>query len=297
METAVVTGGTGFLGFGLLSELVRKGIFVYVVVRENSKRLKRLHGIEGIQIIEMDMKNISNLGSYVKNIDVFYHLAWEGERNDFSGQMKNIGQTVEAMQVASQLGAKQFIVTGSQAEYGIICNEKINENTPTNPNTAYGACKLACYQILSCLAKQIGISLTWVRVFSVYGEGDNPNTLISYLFKCFSDGKTPELTSGEQFWDFLYLNDAANALYLLGEQKKEGLYNLASGDNRPLKEFILEVREVISPDSNLIFNANLGKEVVQLRADVGKVQRELNWKPQTCFNEGISNIKTSSFIL
>ncbi|MDP9699858.1 nucleoside-diphosphate-sugar epimerase [Paenibacillus intestini] len=291
METAVLTGGTGFLGFGLLSELLRKGIFVYVLVRANSKRLKRLDGIEGIQIIEMDMKNISKLVDYVKNVDVFYHLAWEGERNDFSGQMKNIGQTVEAMQVASQLGAKQFIVTGSQAEYG-ICNKEINESTPTNPNTAYGASKLACYQILNCLAQQIGILLTWVRVFSVYGEGDNPNTLISYLFKCFSDGKTPELTSGEQFWDFLYLDDAANALYLIGEQKKEGLYNLASGDNRRLKDFILEIRDLISPDSNLIFNADAGKgkNIVQLKANVNKFKTELGWKPITTFREGIQKI-------
>lgn len=75
--------------------------------------------------------------------------------------------------------------------------------------------------------------------------------------------------------------------------KKEGLYNLASGDNRRLKDFILEVRDVISPDSDLIFNANVGKEVVQLRADVGKVQRELGWRSITTFREGVQKISES----
>ncbi|MDQ0048941.1 nucleoside-diphosphate-sugar epimerase [Paenibacillus polymyxa] len=292
METAVLTGGTGFLGFGLLSELVTNGVFVYVVVRENSKRLTRLQGISGIEIIELNMDDISKLASYVKNVDVFYHLAWEGERNDYSTQMKNIETTVRAMQVARQIGAEQFIVTGSQAEYG-ICKEEIDENTSTNPNTAYGACKLACYQILCCLAEQISISLTWVRVFSVYGEGDNPNTLISYLFRCFREEQTPQLTRGNQYWDFLYLNDAANALYLFGEKNKSGLYNLASGYSRSLKEFIIEARNMINPEITLKFSAEK-TSAVELRANIKKIRKELEWQPRVNFKDGISKLIQSS---
>lgn len=290
MKTAILTGGTGFLGFGLLSELVANGVFVYVVVRENSRRLERLHGIEGIKVIDLNMEKISKLSEYVDGADVFYHLAWEGGRNEYSSQMKNIQSTVEAMQVAGQIGVKQFVVTGSQAEYG-VCNQVIDENTLVNPNTAYGACKLACYHILKTLAEQMSISLTWVRVFSVYGPGDNPNTLISYLIKCFKEGHTPQLTSGEQNWDFLYLEDAARALYLMGEKGKSGLFNLASGDSRSLKEFVIEARNLISPNANLRFSEQTKDSVVQLKANVDRIRAELGWKPKVNFGTGILRIK------
>jgi nucleoside-diphosphate-sugar epimerase len=290
MKTAILTGGTGFLGYWLLEELVKNDIFVYVLVRKNSKRRERLNVFFGIEIIELDMDKISDLPQYVKTADVFYHLAWEGDRNDFSSQMNNITWTVNAMEVAHKLGIKQFIMTGSQAEYG-ICSQQVYENSPVNPNTAYGACKLACYEILKTLSKQIVLPLTWVRIFSVYGEGDNSNTLISYLFKCFKKNETPKLTKSDQLWDFLYAEDAVVALYLLGEKGKYGLYNLAFGESRPLKEFVIEARNLINPDSKLDFDSNMVYNIVELRANVDKIKNEIDWKPVVSFKDGILKMR------
>ncbi len=289
MKTAVLTGGTGFLGHWLLKELVKNDIFVYVIVRKNSKRSERLNGIFGIEIIELDMDQISDLPKYIKSADAFYHLAWEGERNDFSRQMDNITWSVNAMHAAQKLDIKQFIMIGSQAEYGIY-NNRVDENSETNPNTAYGACKLACHNILKTLSNQINLPLTWVRVFSVYGEGDNTNTLISYLFKCFKENEIPKLTKGNQLWDFLYAQDAATALYLLGEKSKYGIYNLAFGESRLLKEFIIEAKELISPNSKLDFSTDIIKNIVGLNANVNKIKGDLGWKPVVNFKDGILNM-------
>ena len=291
MKTAVLTGGTGFLGYWLLKELVKNDVFVYVLVRKDSKRLDRLSGVSGIKVIELDMDKISDLSQYVKTADVFYHLAWDGERNDFDGQMKNIKWAVNSMQVAKELGIKQFIVTGSQAEYG-ISDRQVDENSQVNPNTAYGASKLACYYILKTLSKHIDLPLTWARVFSVYGKGDNPNSLISYLFKCFSENEIPKLTKCNQMWDFLNAEDATVALYLLGKKRKAGLYNLASGESRPLKEFVIEARDLISPNSKLDFGRKQFDNIVELRANINKIKTELGWGPAVGFKEGILKMKS-----
>lgn len=294
MKTAVLTGGTGFLGYWLLKELVKNNVFVYVVVRKNSRRRERLHQIQGIEIIELDMDEISGLPKYVKTADIFYHLAWEGGRNDFAAQMNNIIQTVNAMQAAHKIGVKQFIMTGSQAEYG-ICKERVDEKYPANPNTAYGACKLACYNILKTLSKQLSLPFTWVRVFSVYGEGDNPNTLISYLFRCFEKNEIPKLSKGDQLWDFLYAEDAAVALYLLGKKGKYGLYNLAYGESRPLKEFVIEARNVINPNSELDFSSNTISDIIELRANIEKIKNELGWEPVVGFIDGVLRMKKCQY--
>ncbi|HCJ58831.1 NAD-dependent epimerase/dehydratase family protein [Lutispora sp.] len=290
MKTAVLTGGTGFLGHWLLKELVKNSVFVYVLVRKNSRRRERLNHIQGIEIIELGMDKISELPKHVKMADVFYHLAWEGARNDFSSQTKNIIYSVNAMQAAHKLDVKQFIMTGSQAEYG-ICHEQVDENHPLNPNTAYGACKLACYNILKVLSEQIALPLTWIRVFSVYGEGDNPNTLISYLFRCFQENETPKLTKGTQQWDFLYAEDAAFALYLLGQKSKCGSFNLAYGESRPLKEFVMEARNLINPDVELDFGLHVISDTVELRVNVDKIKNELGWEPFIDFGKGILRMK------
>ncbi len=290
MKTAVLTGGTGFLGHWLLKELVKQDVFVYVIIRKNSLRRERLHQIQGIEVIELDMDEIAELPKHVKTADVFYHLAWEGARNDFSAQTKNILCSVNAMQAAYRLGVKQFIMTGSQAEYG-ICREQVDENHPLNPNNAYGACKLACYRVLKVLSEQLTLSLTWVRVFSVYGEGDNPNTLISYLFRCLQANEIPRLTQGTQRWDFLYAGDAAAALYLLGEKSKYGLFNLAYGESRPLKDFIVEARNLINPHVELDFGIQVNSDMVELRANVDKIKNELGWEPFVDFSEGILRMK------
>lgn len=294
MKTAILTGGTGFLGFWLLNELVKNDIFVYVIVRKNSKRLHRLNNISGIKIVVLDMDNIIDLNKYVKEADTFYHLAWEGERNNFNSQMKNINQSVDAMKAASTIGVKQFIMTGSQAEYGIY-NREVDENSPTNPVTAYGACKVATFNILKTLSEQLGIGLTWVRVFSVYGEGDNPNTLISYLFKCFNEERIPELTDGSQLWDFLYAEDAANALCLFGDKEKLGLYNLAYGESKPLKEYIIKIRDLVKPESKLNFSSDSSEQSIELRANIDLIKNEIQWKPKKSFTDGILKMKNKQF--
>ena len=72
-----------------------------------------------------------------ENCDVFYHIAWsvtEGKRNeDILGQSKNIQYTLNALDIARKLGCKKFVGAGSQAEYGPLNIEKINENSMEKP--------------------------------------------------------------------------------------------------------------------------------------------------------------------
>jgi nucleoside-diphosphate-sugar epimerase len=291
MKTAILTGATGFLGYWLLKELLEKNIFVYAVCRRNSNRLYKLSGLSNVKIIELDMDEISSLPEYIDNVDTFYHLAWGGERSDFSAQMKNVQFSIDAMNAADKIGVKHFIATGTQAEYG-TCKDKIDENHVTNPYNAYGVCKLSTYLILKTLAKQLNLPFTWVRVFSVYGEDDGQNTLlISYLVKCFNENKIPELSTCENLWDFLYAKDAANALVLFGEKKCDGLYNLASGKSRKLRDFVIEARDLLNPNGKIDFNSDKANSGVELDVDISKIKNDLGWNPKTTFKEGILKFK------
>lgn len=296
MKTAILTGSTGYIGHWLLNELIENDVFVYAVCRKNSSRLSRLANLQNLEIIGLDMEHITMLPNYCGNADIFYHLAWEGDRNDFIAQIKNIQNATLAMQKASDIGVKQFIMTGSQAEYG-ICYDRVDENHSTNPNTAYGVCKLSAYLTLKVLAEQLSIPFAWVRMFSVYGNDDSNNKLlISYLVNCLKQSKEPELTDCEKLWDFLYAKDAANALYLLGNKKKTGLYNLAYGESRILKDFIIEARDLLNPNVRLKFGTNKNFNNFELNVNVDKIKIDTGWSPKTSFKEGILKFKRNDLI-
>jgi UDP-glucose 4-epimerase len=288
MKTAILTGATGFVGHWLLRELIENDVFVYAICRKNSDRLHRLVDLKKhIEIIELDMDGITRLTEYCSGADVLYHLAWGGDRNGFTDQMNNVGNAITVMETAKKIGVKHVLVTGSHAEYG-PCSDRVDENHPTNPTTAYGACKLSTYFILRVLSGQMGMPFTWVRLFSIYGnDSSNNRLLISYLVNCFRQNKEPELTDCEQLWDFLYAKDAARALYMLGYQGKTGLFNLAYGVSRKLKDFVIEARDLLNPNTGLGFGKNSSYDRTQINVSVDRIRLETGWSPKTSFREGI----------
>jgi nucleoside-diphosphate-sugar epimerase len=288
LKTAVLTGATGFVGFALLNELIKNGVYVYVLCRPNSRRRARLNGLPGITVIETDLTHAETIDT-VQAYDVFYHLAWEGERNNFEQQYKNIGISVNCLKLAAGLGCKRFICTGSQAEYGST-TELITEYTPLMPTTSYGACKTAAFYLTMDLASRISIEHTWVRIFSTYGPNDNPSTLIMNLVRGLrQDGSATLVTNGGHIWNYLYEGDAARALRLLGANEGvTGVYNLASRECKPLKHFVEEARQIVAPNASLTYGHE--ESAVNLNVSTEKIRRVIGEFENTAFSEGIRRI-------
>lgn len=274
----IVTGGTGFLGNALVSELIRSGDTVTALVRPNSVRLSRIEKIPGVKIVEARLDEDIILPK--DNYDVFYHLAWEGERDNYNSQYKNVKMTLNCLNASAKYGCKRFICTGSQAEYGET-DHVITEETPVAPTTSYGAAKAAAYYLSKDLARHYNIEHIWVRVFSVYGENDNANTLYTQLSEALHNSKKYSLsTDGKHMWNFLHETDAARALRLLyAPDVSEGVYNLASKYSRPLCEYVDLMRQSIDPSAEISFGnqkskINLNASTVKLRKAVGEFEEK-----------------------
>jgi len=271
LKTAVMTGATGFLGGALLRELIAEDWFVYALCRRDSRRRHRLEGLDRIEIIETDLSS-ATVDTRITGCDAFFHLAWEGGRNSFDEQFENVGITLNCLRLAEKLGAKTFLCTGSQAEYGET-REMITEETAVNPCTSYGAAKAAAYFLARDYAKQTNVSLLWTRVFSVYGEHDNPNSLIPCLCKSLRKTGSAQLTTdGTQMWNYLHETDAARALRLLVESGVEGVFNVASMESRPLREYVGMISDRISFGTEKS-DVNLNVSVDKLHAVIGEWEK------------------------
>lgn len=229
-----------------------------------------------------------------ENCDVFYHIAWSvtgSKRNeDILGQSKNIQYTLNALDIARKLGCKKFVGAGSQAEYGPLNIEKINENSMEKPIQPYGIAKYAAGKLGMEEAKRIGIDFFWVRIFSIYGKYDKPTTMISSTVRKILAGEKASFTKAEQKWDYLYASDAGKAFVEIGE-KADGYntYNLGSGVARPLFEYINIIKDNIDKKA-IIGIGDLpypNNAIMKLCADITRLREDTGWKPVVNFEEGI----------
>lgn len=294
---AIVTGATGFIGTALCRELLENGHEVMALVRPGSTKKEKLDFgtplTDRLGIIELSLEQLPDLDGYIEKADVFYHLAWNGsagaEREDFAVQYTNINYTAQAVRAAVKCGCKKFIGAGSQAEYGVVRGKAREYETVPHPFMMYGAAKLAAYHMGRLAAGQAGISFVWPRIYSVYGVGENPGTLISYVADCLKRGETPELSPCENMWNFLEVTDCARALRMLGEMEgTEGIYHVASKKSRLLKKFVEEIRDIAAPGNGLGFGMKKSnpERTFWLEPDVERIQ-EIGFRETVSFGEGI----------
>lgn len=298
MKNVIVTGATSFIGVHLIKEYLRNNCKVIAVVRPNSKNLSRLPKSEFLKVVELPMEKIEDILKNIENeqIDVFYHLAWEGarvpHRDDAVLQQNNYDCAVKAMNVAKELGCRVFIGSGSQAEYG-KCVGKIDENYETKPTTEYGKAKLKAYEMLKLMAEENNMKFIWTRIFSVYGIYDYSGTLVMSALDKMKKNENMPLTECIQNWDFIHVEDAAKIMYLLGNTScMEGVYNIASGESKQLKEFVIDMKRICNSKSELQFGAvpYNSEGVVSFEPVIEKLKQNLGYTCEISFEEGIKKI-------
>lgn len=290
----MITGPTGAIGVALCRRLLDAGVIVYAAIRPDSARVKELPKSEGLHVVSCDLKEIAALSERINTpMDAFFHLAWGGTigegRNDTELQLRNVEYTLQAVQAAARLECKVFIGAGSQAEYGRV-NGVLKPNTPCFPETGYGIAKLCAGQMSRLECEKLGMDHIWARILSVYGPYDGPLTMITGTIQTLLHGEKPRLTAGEQLWDYLYTDDAAEALYRMALYGKNGaVYPLGSGQAYPLRSYVETLRDAIDPALALGFGEiPYGpRQVMRLQADISDLQRDTGFEPKVPFTVGI----------
>lgn len=291
----IVTGATGAVGSAVVRRAVDNGMDVTCIIHQGSKRLGNIPQRDNVHIVECNLQDYRTL-SLEGQYDAFIHLSWEktvgASRDDAEVQTRNIQYTLDAVQLAHRCGCSVFVGAGSQAEYGVQSVD-LNPDLPVKPESGYGIAKYAAGKLSAILCKSLGMRQNWVRILSVYGPNDGENTLVSYVIRELKAGRSPELTKCEQVWDYLYADDAADAILAIVEKGKCGkAYPLGSGNGRRLSDFIEEIRCVINPSVPVKYGAKdyYPHQPMFLVADIGDLIADTGWTPTYSFIEGIDRM-------
>ena len=203
--------------------------------------------------------------------------------------------TIAAMFGADKIGCRLFVEAGSQAEYGTVLTP-ISEATPCNPFSAYGKAKLEVCRRLSELSAELGIKYLHLRIFSLFGEGDHPWTLVMSSLGKMLRNEAVDLSPCTQHWDFLYVKDAVRQMAslcdyaLTSKDFRSEVYHIASGDSRPLKDFVERMKVLTGSGSELNYGAVTPQYVVSLQPDMSKTQAVVGRLCEYSFDDVINRM-------
>lgn len=293
-----ITGASSFIGVELCRYLSNNGHCVIAMSRRENEELSNIAQKGYLQILYADMQNMKEKAANVK-ADAFIHLAWAGallgQRDNQELQEGNIKFSLECVELSKQMGCQLYVDAGSQAEYGIIPGV-LTEDTPCNPVSAYGKAKLKMYKETRELAQKLGLKYIHLRILSVYGENDHPNTLITSSLCKLKNSEPIEMRSGGQMWNYVYVKDAARQIaelcfHSLNDREfRQEVYNIASKDTRKLQDFIIAMKEITGSTSVLKFGGYNPEKDVNLDPDTSKIAEVVKPLTEWPFEEVIDQM-------
>jgi len=257
----LVTGGAGFIGSMVATKLIKSGHHVFII--DNLSTGKRENVPQGSFFIEGDCADsslLSDLFNY--KIEAIYHIAGQssGEvsfENPEQDLKSNVQSTLVLLQFAKSIGCKKFIYASSMSVYGNNTKLPVDETSETKPVSFYAVGKLASEHYLS-IFKSFGIKTIALRLFNVYGPGQNLKNLKQgmasiYLAQALESKKIVVKGSTSRFRDFVYISDVVECfLRCEDEQVQSGVYNICTGKKVLVQEILDSIKNSISQDIEIV---------------------------------------------
>jgi nucleoside-diphosphate-sugar epimerase len=293
MRKAIVTGANGFVGSAVCKELVSVGVDVIAVVHKDDGNIKQLG--EKVKIVYSELSDYGNLDKYIteRDIDIFYHFAWEGSsgnlRADEKVQLSNVKAACDAVRVSALIGCNRFVFAASIMQYEVA--ETMRLVTKPAINTIYNTAKLTADYMSRAIAGQLEVDYICGLISNIYGPGENSPRLINTSLRKLLKGEHCAFTAGNQMYDFIYITDAAKAFVALGEKGiSNKIYYIGSGEPRPLKEFLSEMKDCVDPDIEIGLGEipSSSTSLSYNEFDINALNADTGFVPLVPFKDGIS---------
>lgn len=229
----LVTGASGFVGQHVIPQLIGRGHTVIAVARDESKA-RQFPWFNKVRFISCDIHlPLVNPVELFEHPEAVIHLAWPGLPNykDLFHFEKNLPADYRFLKLLVEGGVHHLLVTGTCFEYGMQSG-CLAEDMPTHPSNPYGLAKDTLRKFLQSLQQQHSFSLQWARLFYMYGQGQNSNSLLAQLDSVIASKSCESfnMSSGEQLRDYLPVAEVGRRLVALVENSEcNGVINVCSG--------------------------------------------------------------------
>lgn len=297
-----MTGGAGFIGRHVVAELLRRGQAVRVLDNLSRSRAASLDAFEGdpafLGLVQGDVADADAVDRAVGGVDAVYHLAAEvavgASVRDPTGAMRaNVLGTLVVAEAARRRDLRLVLV--STCHVYAAANAPLAEGAAAVPASPYAASKLAAEVIAQSYAQTLGLRLTTVRPFNVYGpwQRDDAEGGVVARFLSLDLAGAPLQVHGDgsQTRDFVYVDDCARGIVDAAAASAVGrTLNLASGRETS----IAEIARLIAGDPHRVRHVphpHPEAEVARYIGDATQARALLGWAPRVDLADGLERTR------
>ena len=299
MAHYLVTGGAGFIGSHLATELVTRGERVRVVDNLVTGKRQNLSHLSGVEFIEGDLADLEVARRAVDGIEYVLHQAAipsvpRSVEDPITSNRANIDASLNVLVAARDAGVRRVVYAGSSSAYGNAPTLPKVETMPTAPLSPYALQKLVAEQYCQMFTQLYGLETVTIRYFNVFGPRQDPSSpysgVISLFISALCDGRPPTIYGdGEHTRDFTYVANvvdgvlrACHATAASGE-----VINVATGGRVSLNQLFGTLRDLIGARVEPIYAPPRAGDVKDSQADIEKARRLLGYEPLVAFETGL----------
>lgn len=298
----LVIGGAGFIGSNIVQALVRQGKAVRVFDNCATGKLSNLKGVlDKVEFIKGDIRNLSQVGKAVKDIDYVLHQAAlpsvaRSVEDPIATNEVNVTGTLNVLLAARDANVKRVVYAGSSSAYGNSQSLPKREDMSANPISPYAISKHTGEQYCKVFYKLYGLETVILRYFNVFGQRQHPNSqyaaAIPIFINAFLEDKPPTiLGDGEQSRDFTFIENVvqANLLACYAKDAAGEVFNIACGKRTTINSLVQTIKELLGSNIGPIYEQERQGDVRHSQADISKAQKVLGYEPLVDLETGLES--------
>ena len=299
-KTILVTGGAGFIGSNIASELLNKGYSVRILDNFSSGKRENLKGMEkDIELVEGDIRSYHIVQDSLKDIDIVLHQAAlpsvpRSIKDPITTNDVNINGTLNILEAAVDLKVKRVVYASSSSVYGDNPVLPKVETMVPNPLSPYAVSKLTGEKYCNVFSRIYGLETVCLRYFNVFGPRQDPasqySAVIPKFIKAISQDIQPVIYGdGEQSRDFTYISNViqANILAATSDCESGITVNCAVSGQITLNDLVKEMNKLMNKDVKPLYEGPRAGDIKHSYADISLAEKSIGYKPVVSFEEGL----------
>jgi nucleoside-diphosphate-sugar epimerase len=292
----LITGASGFVGANLARRLLRDGHETHVFLRPEHQpwRLREVASDLHVHAVDVAHRERMLLAVHQIRPDWVFHLAAYGAYSSQTGFTRmvdiNVNGTASLLDACTETGVGAFIYTGSSSEYGYK-DHPPGEDEILEPNSHYAITKASATHYCQFVARNQDFNAIAVRLYSIYGPYEEPTRLIPTLIAHGLRGTLPPLVSPTTARDFVYVDDAVDALVYLAKTspRRGAVYNLCTGTQTSMTTVVETARKLMNIAAEPVWSS-MPQRSWDTDIWVGSpaaMEKEIGWRATIDFSTGL----------
>lgn len=297
LRRVLVTGGAGFIGSSIVRLVLQQtGASVVVLDDLSSGHRSNLDGMAAT-FVEGDVCDQASVREAMEGCDTVFHLAASvGNTRSIENPVRdseiNVLGTLRVLEAARHAGAGKIVYSSSAGIFGELKTLPIREDHPIDPDTPYGASKLAGEKLCLAYAKLYPIEAVCLRYFNVYGVNQRydayGNVIPIFAHRLLHGEPITIFGDGEQTRDFVNVRDVATAnLRAAMSPGLSGAFNIGSATRITINRLAALLIEASGAEASIRHQAPRKGDVRDSLADITAAQAAFGYRPAAQLEDGL----------